>query len=113
MRRAGLDYHEFTAMRVHPDWDSFLADEQPGATLRPQHPRAARRFTIAASSRATGWFSASESAGMPPAGEAKLSARNRPCGCPMRPANRSMNLSNAVAIVVYEAWRQNGFAGGG
>ena len=110
MRRAGLDYHEFTAMRVHPDWDSFLAEEQP-----------LRRFALSTSGQHSpfdcrfepgDWLVfGSESAGMPPAVCRSFTAQQT-LRLPMRPANRSMNLSNAVAIVVYEAWRQNGFAGG-
>ena len=110
MRRAGLDYHEFASLKVHPGWDRFLDDAHP-----------VRRFALSTegSRRPSDcrfepgdWLVfGSESAGLP----------RRVRGCfteeqtlrlPMRPDNRSMNLSNAVAIVVYEAWRQHGFAGG-
>jgi len=110
MRRAGLDYHELAPLRVHESWQHFLVDEQPK-----------RRFALSThgvrtpgdcSFKAGDWLVfGSETAGLPavvmqsfePAQTLRL---------PMRPGNRSMNLSNAVAVVVYEAWRQNGFAGG-
>ena len=110
MRRAGLDYHEFADVRVHEDWESFLTTERPR-----------RRFAI--STRGAGCFSdcvfepgdwlvfGSESAGLPgPVMEAFTP--DQTLRLPMRPGNRSMNLSNAVAVIVYEAWRQHGFAGG-
>jgi tRNA (cytidine/uridine-2'-O-)-methyltransferase len=110
MRRAGLDYHEFASLRVHADWETFVAAERP-----------VRRFAL--STKGTrkpsdcrfepgDWLVfGSETAGMPPAVRDSFTS-NQTLRLPMRPDNRSINLSNAVAIVVYEAWRQNGFAGG-
>ena len=110
MRRAGLDYHEFASLQVHEDWESFLA------AMRP-----ARRFAMSTRGerrpsdcefRPGDWLVfGSETAGLPPAVMASF-APGQTLRLPMRPGNRSMNLSNAVAVVVYEAWRQNGFAGG-
>jgi tRNA (cytidine/uridine-2'-O-)-methyltransferase len=111
MRRAGLDYHEFASLRVHADWESFLATEQP-----------LRRFALSTDGRRKpsdcrfepgDWLVfGSETRGMPPAVRDSFTP-DQTLRLPMRPGNRSMNLSNAVAIVVYEAWRQNGFTGGG
>ncbi len=109
LRRAGLDYREFTRVIVHQDWSSFIAQEQP-----------LRRFAL--SSKASLALSSAiflpedffvfgnETAGLPPTVRAQFD--DHQClRIPMRPDNRSLNLSNAVAIVVYEAWRQNGYAG--
>jgi tRNA (cytidine/uridine-2'-O-)-methyltransferase len=110
MRRAGLDYHEFASLRLHEDWDSFVAAEQP-----------VRRFALSTRGRQRpgdcrfepgDWLVfGSESAGLP-AAVMDAFAPAQTLRLPMRPGNRSMNLSNAVAIVVYEAWRQNDFVGG-
>ena len=110
MRRAGLDYHEFATMRVHESWAAFLASEHP-----------ARRFALSTLGRRApsdcrfepgDWFVfGSETTGL--AAELQSSfAPDHVLRLPMRPGNRSINLSNAVAITVYEAWRQHGFAGG-
>ena len=110
MRRAGLDYHEFASLQVHEDWENFLA------AMRP-----ARRFAMSTRGerrpsdcefRPGDWLVfGSETAGLPPGVMASFTP-HQTLRLPMRPDNRSMNLSNAVAVVVYEAWRQNGFAGG-
>ncbi len=111
MRRAGLDYHEFATLQVHDDWETFLA------TMKPQ-----RRFALSTRGerrpsdcgfRPGDWLVfGSETDGLPESAMASF-APEQVLRLPMRPGNRSMNLSNAVAVVVYEAWRQNGFAGGG
>ena len=111
MRRAGLDYHEFATLRVHRDWAAFLAAERP-----------ARRFAITTAGRvllpdcrfeAGDWLVfGRESAGLPTEVAADF-APQRTVRLPMQPGMRSMNLSNAVAVTVFEAWRQHGFAGGG
>ena len=113
MRRAGLDYHEFAAMRVHRDWDAFLAAVSP----RPE-----RAFALTtAGGRAPSELAlqpgdcfvfGSESSGLPPAVMAWFGPDQR-LRLPMRPRNRSLNLSNAVAVTVFEAWRQNDYAGSG
>lgn len=111
LRRAGLDYHDLAQLRVHGDWAACLA------TLGER-----RRFaftTRAAASYAEVRYAAddvlvfgAETSGLP----AELLDTFPPLArlrLPMRPGSRSLNLSNAVAIVVYEAWRQLGFAGAG
>ena len=113
VRRAGLDYHELAVVTVHSDLDA----------VRRALPAPAHR-----------WFATTARAGWPPS---QVSLRpgdvflfgpeptglpdevldrfdaDRRLRLPMLPGNRSLNLSNAVAVTVYEAWRQNGFAGAG
>ncbi len=110
MRRAGLDYHEFTPMKVHPGWAAFVDAERPQRLLAfstaGRTPLADARFD------AGDWLVfGSESAGLPAAVRAQFddAATIR---LPMRAGNRSLNLSNAVAVAVFEAWRRHGYAGG-
>lgn len=112
MRRAGLDYHEYAQMRVHRDWDALIAKERPDParmfafTTRGSSPFHGKSF------RAGDWFVfGAETRGLPAALLDRFAAEQR-VRLPMRPGNRSMNLSNTVAVVVFEAWRQNGFEGG-
>ncbi|RDU99933.1 tRNA (uridine(34)/cytosine(34)/5-carboxymethylaminomethyluridine(34)-2'-O)-methyltransferase TrmL [Trinickia dinghuensis] len=112
MRRAGLDYHEYAQMRVHKSWDALVSSEAPD-------PSRMFAFTTRGSSRfhdssfsAGDWFVfGAETRGLPAALLERFPAGQR-VRLPMRPGNRSMNLSNTVAIVVFEAWRQMGFEGG-
>ena len=109
MRRAGLDYHEFATMRVHPGWDAFVEREQP-QSMFALTTRGTRRPSDCAFGPGDWFVFGCETAGLP----AEVLARfpdERRLRLPMRPHNRSLNLSNAVAVVVYEAWRQNGFEG--
>jgi len=112
LRRAGLDYHEWASLRVHRDWPSLIADRQPDPerlfafTTHGSRPFGSVRF------RPDDWFVfGSESAGLPAALSASFTPERR-LRLPMRPGNRSLNLSNAVAVVVFEAWRQSGYDGG-
>ena len=112
LRRAGLDYHEFAKVKVHPSWAQFLADETPD----PNH-------LFALTTKGTGKFHegkyapndyfvfGSETKGISDEVRDSIPAGNR-MRLAMRDSSRSLNLSNTVAIVVYEAWRQNDLAGG-
>jgi tRNA (cytidine/uridine-2'-O-)-methyltransferase len=109
MRRAGLDYHELAVFRVHRDWHAFLAAESPD----PQRMFAiTTRGTVGYADIAfekDDWLVfGSETKGLGARLES-FDARQR-IRIPMAPDNRSLNLSNAVAVVVYEAWRQLGFS---
>ena len=110
MRRAGLDYHEYASVKRHANWQTFIDTEGPDAR---------RMFTL--TTRGTGspfqvsfapgdWLVfGSETKGLPDA----VRATFEPAQClrlPMRAGQRSLNLSNAVAVTVFEAWRQNQFA---
>jgi tRNA (cytidine/uridine-2'-O-)-methyltransferase len=111
MRRAGLDYREFASIAVHAGWSALLMSERPDpqrmfalTTLGGQRPD---QVAFAAGD----WFVfGSEGAGLPAAIRESFGARHR-LRLPMRAGNRSLNLSNAVAVTVFEAWRQLDFVG--
>lgn len=112
MRRAGLDYHEFARMHVHTDWHAFLASAQPDpARMFALTTRGTQRFGELPLQRGDWFVFGSETRGLPPDVMATFEPRQR-VRLPMQPHSRSLNLSNTVAIVVFEAWRQSGFAGG-
>lgn len=109
MRRAGLDYHEFTTLKVHPHWQAFVERERP-QRLFALSTRGRLRPDQAAFATGDWLVFGSETAGLPDDIRTQFDAQHL-LRLPMRPGNRSLNLSNAVAIVVYEAWRQLGFEG--
>lgn len=111
LRRAGLDYHEFASVQVHPDWVA-CRKSLAGQRLFAFSARARQRHSEAAFLPGDGFVFGPETTGLP---EDVLRdfPEDRRLRLPMRPGNRSLNLSNAVAIVVYEAWRQQRYAGGG
>ncbi|QOJ32845.1 MAG: tRNA (cytidine(34)-2'-O)-methyltransferase [Gammaproteobacteria bacterium] len=111
LRRAGLDYHDMASVTVHPDLASCLAG-LAGQRLFAVSTRG--RMSHAAVVFAPGdvFLLGPETAGLP--GEILSTVpRERVLRIPMKPGSRSLNLSNAAAVVVYEAWRQLGFPGGG
>jgi tRNA (cytidine/uridine-2'-O-)-methyltransferase len=110
LRRAGLDYHEFAAVAVHDDLDTFVASARP-ARLFALSTRSDTLYTNAEFGANDAVLFGAETRGLPQALLDSLPPEQR-LRLPMRPGNRSLNLSNAVAVVVYEAWRQLGFAGG-
>jgi tRNA (cytidine/uridine-2'-O-)-methyltransferase len=112
MRRAGLDYHEFAQVAVHVSFDALLQSERPDPRRLFALTRHGSAHFAQIEFRAGDWFVfGSETGGLPPAIRAHFPAA-RQLRLPMRPGNRSLNLSNAVAVVVFEAWRQSGFSGG-
>jgi tRNA (cytidine/uridine-2'-O-)-methyltransferase len=129
LRRAGLDYHEYATMRVHATLDDALAaiavaSAGTGAANDGTDARGvlAPPRVFALSTRGRNRFDAvryragdvllfgSETTGLPDAVLEALPEAQR-LRLPMRPGNRSLNLSNAIAVTVYEAWRQLGYAG--
>ncbi|ACR30236.1 tRNA (uridine(34)/cytosine(34)/5-carboxymethylaminomethyluridine(34)-2'-O)-methyltransferase TrmL [Burkholderia glumae] len=112
LRRAGLDYHEYARMHVHRDWEALLAAEQPDpARMFAFTTRGSGRFHDRVF-RPGDWFVfGAETRGLGEAMLARFPDEQR-VRLPMRPDNRSLNLSNTVAVVVFEAWRQAGFEGG-
>lgn len=108
LRRAGLDYGDLASVRVHPTLAACLG-EFAGATLYAVETGGARRYSEASFRRGDALLFGSETRGLPPAVLAGVPPEHV-LGIPMRAGNRSLNLSNAVALVVYEAWRQLGFA---
>lgn len=111
LRRAGLDYHEFARLQVHASLPQCLAALAP-ARLFALSTRGEVGHDQPAYRPGDAFLFGSETAGLPAAVLAGVAPDQR-LRLPMRPHNRSLNLSNAVAIVVYEAWRQHGFAGCG
>ncbi len=110
LRRAGLDYHEFAATNTYPGLDDFIATVEP-ARLLAVSTRASTRHTDVEYRRHDALIFGPETRGLPQA----LLDRLPPEHCirlPMVEGSRSLNLSNTVAVVVYEAWRQLGFSGG-
>ncbi|WP_390348745.1 tRNA (uridine(34)/cytosine(34)/5-carboxymethylaminomethyluridine(34)-2'-O)-methyltransferase TrmL [Variovorax boronicumulans] len=110
LRRAGLDYHEYAEVKRHADWAALLATQQPPAermfalTTRGTRPVHDVRF------QPGDWLVfGSETAGLPPPIRDGFAEPQR-LRLPMRTGQRSLNLSNAVAVTVFEAWRQNDFA---
>ena len=112
LRRAGLDYHEFTAVRRHASWPALLVAQQAiGGRLFAFTTRGAARFSDVAWQPGDWLVFGSETAGLP----AEIRdgfAVDRRVRLPMRAGQRSLNLSNAVAVAVFEAWRQTGYTGG-
>ena len=111
LRRAGLDYHEFAAVRVHASLDACLA-ALGGPRLFAFSTKGGHRFDRVAYADGDALLFGPESRGLPPDVLAGVPEAQR-LALPMRPGQRSLNLSNAVAVAVFEAWRQRGFAGSG
>jgi tRNA (cytidine/uridine-2'-O-)-methyltransferase len=110
VRRAGLDYADLASVRIHADLDACL-QELRGARIFAVETGAARRYCDARFEPGDALLFGSEHRGLPGSVLEGIPLE-RHLSIPMRPANRSLNLSNAVALVIYEAWRQNGFTGG-
>jgi len=111
LKRAGLDYHEFVEVQVHPTLESLLA--------ALEFPRVFAFSTRGKGSHAAAAYRPGdlllfgpETRGLPGELLESLPPAQR-LRVPMLPGQRSLNLANAVAVVVYEAWRQHGFAGAG
>lgn len=108
LRRAGLDYHEFAALKRHSNYQSFIESEQP-------------KRVLAVTTKSTGYYGdinfqagdyllfGSETGGLPEDVRQQIPDQDK-IRIPMLKDSRSMNLSNATAVIVYEAWRQLGFA---
>ena len=113
LRRAGLDYHEYAPVQRHPGWAEFLATCQPDpARMFAFTTRGSRPLTDIAWQAGDWLVFGCETSGLDPALRETFPGEQR-VRLPMRPGQRSLNLSNAVAVAVFEAWRQQGFAGGG
>ena len=111
LRRAGLDYHEYASVEVHATWEAF-ASTLGARRMFAFTTKAKRLFTEVRYAPDDVLVFGAETAGLPAQilGLFKDEHRVR---LPMQPGSRSLNLSNAVAVAVFEAWRQLGFAGGG
>ncbi len=109
LRRAGLDYHEFTRVIRHPDWTTCALALAGSRVFAMTTKGSASPFDTALRPGDVFVFGC-ETAGLPPPIMAGFPAERR-LRLPMLPGQRSLNLSNAVAVTVFEAWRQNGFDG--
>jgi tRNA (cytidine/uridine-2'-O-)-methyltransferase len=111
LRRAGLDYHEFAEVQIHDDLEAFVETVNPNRLLACS-TKGSRNYTDVDYQPGDALLFGPETRGLPPEVLASL-ADEHLLRIPMRPENRSLNLANAVAIIVFEAWRQQGFAGAG
>ena len=109
VRRAGLDYSELAAVKVHADLSS-CREALGSAPLYAVETNGARAYSDARFEPGAALLFGPETRGLPPEVLAQVTPERR-LHIPMRSGNRSLNLSNAVALVVYEAWRQQGFRG--
>lgn len=107
LRRAGLDYHEYATLQVHDSYAAFLEKVQP-ARVFACTTRGQQDYSAVAYRDGDVLLFGAESRGLPQTIIAALPPEQR-LRIPMRPGNRSLNLSNAVAVILYEAWRQQGF----
>jgi tRNA (cytidine/uridine-2'-O-)-methyltransferase len=111
MRRAGLDYHEYAPVLHHASWEAFLINAHPQAdrmfAMTTKGSRTAHEMSFAPGD----WFVfGSETSGLPADIRESFPTEQR-LRLPMRADQRSLNLSNSVAVITYEAWRQNDFVG--
>ena len=110
-RRAGLDYSDLAAVKLHQSFEACLQALE-GARLFSVETSGTRLYSQAEYQPGDALLFGSERRGLPPK-VLDLIPPERQLTIPMRAGNRSLNLSNAVALVVYEAWRQQGFQGSG
>jgi len=111
MRRAGLDYHEYAKLKRHANWEAFLAQEKPDATrLFAMTTRGSRKLYDVTFARGDWLVFGSETKGLDATLRESFAPAQR-LRLPMQADQRSLNLSNAVAVTVFEAWRQHDFAG--
>src|ERR1700704_2619602 len=111
LKRAGLDHHQLPPMRVHRGWSECRA-ALAGRRMFALTTRGARNAYDVRYAKDDVFVFGRETAGLPESLLSEFSSE-RQIRLPMQPGNRSLNLSNAVAVVVFEAWRQLGFAGAG
>ncbi len=111
MRRAGLDYHEYAQLLRHASWAAFLAQEKPDTHRLFAMTTHGSRSAYDMLFQPGDWLVfGSETKGLDAALRETFAPAQR-LKLPMQPDQRSLNLSNAVAVAVFEAWRQNGFGG--
>ena len=109
LQRSGLDYHDLTSVKVHANLDDCLSD-LAGARLFAVETGAARRYSDLGYRAGDAFLFGPETRGLPD----EVLTRVGPDHCvhiPMHAGSRSINLSNTVALVTFEAWRQIGFSG--
>jgi tRNA (cytidine/uridine-2'-O-)-methyltransferase len=113
LQRAGLDYHEYAEVRRHASWAALLEAERPARDrLFAFTTRGAAPLTVMRWQRGDWLVFGNETQGLDATLREAFPEAQR-VRLPLRPGQRSLNLSNAVAVVVFDAWRQIGYAGGG
>lgn len=103
LRRAGLDYHEFATIKVYDDWTACAA-RFAACRVFPVSTKGAQRYDRAGFAKGDAFLFGPESVGLPEE-VLRIFPEERRLRLPMMPGSRSLNLCNAVAVVVYEAWR--------
>lgn len=113
LQRAGLDYHEYAPLKRYADWATFMSEARPDPsrmfafTTRGSHLLGEQTW------QPGDWLVfGSETAGLPPALRDGFFPESQRVRLPMREGQRSLNLSNAVAVAVFDAWRQNHYQEG-
>src|SRR5256712_4249016 len=110
LKRAGLDYHEIAELKLHQDWNTCRA-HFTGRRMLAFTTKARKLYSDVRYAENDVLVFGAETAGLPNSLLDQFSEEMR-LKLPMRTVNRNLDLSNAVAVVVYEAWRQLGFPGG-
>ena len=110
LRRAGLDYREYAELQQHSDFNNFLIKVGPPRWFGVS-TRGGQRYDGVDYAAGDAFVFGPETRGLPQAMLDEIPPQRR-IRLPMREGQRSMNLSNSVAVLLYEAWRQHGFAGG-
>ena len=111
LRRAGLDYHEYAPVRRHTDWAAFMADQRPALERVYAFTTCGSRPLAEVVWPAGAWLVfGCETRGLPDDVRDQIPPAQR-VRLPMRAGQRSLNLSNAVAVAVFDAWRQHAYAG--
>lgn len=110
LQRAGLDYHEYATVKIHENWEECLM-QFSGRRIFALTTKGSTRYSEVAFQRDDVFVFGPETRGLPVEVLAQFDESRR-IRLPMRAESRSLNLSNSVAVVVFEAWRQTGFEGG-
>lgn len=110
LKRAGLDYHEYASLKVHEDWEACKTALAP-RRMFALTTKGSQRYTQIEYQDEDVFVFGPETRGLPEAIRNEFAPECR-VRLPMQPECRSLNLSNSAAILVYEAWRQQGFIGG-
>ena len=110
LKRAGLDYHEYADLQLHDDYDTFLKAVKPKRVFALS-TKGTANYTEAGFQEGDAMMFGPETRGLPADLRESL-PKEQVLRLPMLPESRSLNLSNTVAVVIYEAWRQMGFEGG-
>lgn len=110
LKRAGLDYHEWAAVKLHADFEAFMQAVNPKRVFALS-TKSQRRYDQVQFADGDAFLFGQETKGLPPELLNSLPPEQR-LRLPMRPGQRSLNLSNTVAVLAFEAWRQQDFAGG-